>query len=45
MSTRGSEYKDNKKDKFGNVVPEVIIPKIYQKNFQHQRNKGNRFGR
>ena len=45
MSSRGSEYKSHKKDKFGNVVPEVEIPKIYQKNYKHQRNKGNRFGR
>ena len=44
MSTRGSEYKDYKKDKYGNVVPEVEILKIYQKNYQHQRIKGNKFG-
>ena len=45
MSTRGTEYKNHKQDKFGNIVPEVVIPKIYQKNYRHQRNKGNRFGR
>ena len=43
MSTRGDEYARNKKDKYGNVVPEVVIPMIYQKNYRHQTKK-NRHG-
>ena len=43
MSTRGNEYARNKKDKYGNVVPEVVIPMIYQKNYRHQTKK-NRHG-
>ena len=43
MSTRGNEYAQNKKDQHGRAVPEVVIPKIYQKNYRHQQKK-NRFG-
>tara|TARA_Y100001963_G_scaffold145080_1_gene218171 strand:- start:167 stop:301 length:135 start_codon:yes stop_codon:yes gene_type:complete len=43
MSTRGNEYAQNKKDQYGRAVPEVVIPKIYQKNYRHQQKK-NRFG-
>ena len=39
MSTRGKEYNKNKKDKYGNPVPEVVIPRIYRKNYKLQRNK------
>ena len=43
MSTRGKEYSRDKKDKYGRAVPEVVIPQIYQKNYQLRRNK-NRQG-
>ena len=43
MSTRGEEYRKNKKDQYGRAVPEVVIPMIYQKNYRHQLKK-NRYG-
>ena len=39
MSTRGKEFKKDKRDKFGNPVPKVKIPKIYLNNYKFQRNK------
>ena len=40
MSTRGKEYKQNRKyDRDGNIVPKVKVPKMYKKNYRHQRNK------
>ena len=42
MSTRGKEYARDKKDKYGNAVPEVVIPQIYRKNYHLRRNKNRR---
>ena len=40
MSTRGKEYKQNRKyDKDGNLVPVSKVQKMYQKNYKFQRNK------
>ncbi|SVA72409.1 uncharacterized protein METZ01_LOCUS125263 [marine metagenome] len=39
MSTRSKEFKKSKYDDYGNVIPEVKVPKMYKKNYRFHRNK------